>query len=344
MADWIERYVYDVTRRLPERERADVRQELTSNIQDMLPEPAGEEEVKAVLCQLGAPATLAEQYRQNPRYLISPAVYGEYVRLLKLLVPLVGGILLVLGMVLGGVGAIGEGELNAGRLVGRIVAEGLATGIPGALHALLWTTVAFVIVERAGYRAAQGTPGWRVEDLPEVPLSDKSRIPLSDSIAELVVTAVFAVFGILLCTRALPIAFSFTHSGVQVQQFFSDSFLAACLPVILLAAALTIAQCIIKIVFRRWALPVCLAVIVDNLASVALMLYVFSMPDMLSPEFSTFLKTADLGRVKMLSFMGERVEAPILTIIAIVVIVIAVVECATAIYRTAKAASARSAA
>lgn len=37
-ADMIDRYIYDVIRRLPEKERADVRQELRANIYDMLPE------------------------------------------------------------------------------------------------------------------------------------------------------------------------------------------------------------------------------------------------------------------------------------------------------------------
>ena len=78
--NWIERYVYDVARRLPEKDREEVKKELRANIYDMLPENAGNEQVKKVLYELGSPASLAEKYRQKPRYLISPAYYDEYVR------------------------------------------------------------------------------------------------------------------------------------------------------------------------------------------------------------------------------------------------------------------------
>ena len=57
----IERYVYDVTRRLPEKEREDVMKELRANIYDMLPEGASEDAVKKVLYELGSPVSLAEK-------------------------------------------------------------------------------------------------------------------------------------------------------------------------------------------------------------------------------------------------------------------------------------------
>ena len=91
----IERYVHDVARRLPEKEREDVKDELRANIYDMLPEGASEEQIRNVLYELGSPASLAGKYRQNPRYLISPAYYDEYVNVLKWVLPLVGVIVMV---------------------------------------------------------------------------------------------------------------------------------------------------------------------------------------------------------------------------------------------------------
>ena len=93
MDNLIERYVQEVTRRLPEKERAEVSRELKSNIYDMLPEHPDEEAIKKVLNSLGSPAALAEKYRQNPRYLISPAYFDEYTRALKWL--------MIAGLVLG---------------------------------------------------------------------------------------------------------------------------------------------------------------------------------------------------------------------------------------------------
>ena len=77
MENLIERYVYDVVRRLPEQEQDEVGAELRSNIYDMLPEDAGDADVCAAITELGSPLLLAEQYRQNPRCLISPALYDN---------------------------------------------------------------------------------------------------------------------------------------------------------------------------------------------------------------------------------------------------------------------------
>jgi hypothetical protein len=42
---------------------------------DMLSDQPNDAEIKEVLQSMGSPTKLAEQYRQNPRYLISPQVY-----------------------------------------------------------------------------------------------------------------------------------------------------------------------------------------------------------------------------------------------------------------------------
>ena len=68
----IEVYVYEVTRRLPDKSRDDIALELTSTIEDMLPENFTENEVMDALSKLGDPAQLAASYRDTPNYLIGP--------------------------------------------------------------------------------------------------------------------------------------------------------------------------------------------------------------------------------------------------------------------------------
>ena len=62
----IENYVYEVTRRLPEKSRNDIVLELTSTIEDTLPENYTENEVMEALSKLGNPAQLAASYRDTP--------------------------------------------------------------------------------------------------------------------------------------------------------------------------------------------------------------------------------------------------------------------------------------
>ena len=87
--DLLNRYVYDVTRRLPEKQRAEIDKELRGLISDMLVERLGEAEpsrgdVEAVLMELGNPADLADNYRGTRRYLIGPDYFDRYASILKL--------------------------------------------------------------------------------------------------------------------------------------------------------------------------------------------------------------------------------------------------------------------
>jgi hypothetical protein len=79
----------------------------------MLPEHPDEEAIKKVLNSLGSPAALAEKYRQNPRYLISPAYFDEYTRTLKWVLPLVGLVVMAVGML---VGALEAMKVSAGSV------------------------------------------------------------------------------------------------------------------------------------------------------------------------------------------------------------------------------------
>ncbi|HEX3020784.1 MAG TPA: hypothetical protein VHP81_00125 [Lachnospiraceae bacterium] len=66
----IERYVYDVTKNLSVGTREDVGRELRSNIEEMLPENATDNEIHEVLEKIGNPSRLADEYNPKKRYLM----------------------------------------------------------------------------------------------------------------------------------------------------------------------------------------------------------------------------------------------------------------------------------
>ena len=87
--EMIEKYIYAVTQRLPQSQRADIAQELTGLIEDMLEERAGdravgEKDVESVLLELGNPKDLADKYRGSKKYLIGPELFHPYVSILKI--------------------------------------------------------------------------------------------------------------------------------------------------------------------------------------------------------------------------------------------------------------------
>jgi hypothetical protein len=333
MDNTIERYVHDVARRLPEKEREDVKDELRANIYDMLPEGATEEQIRKVLYELGSPASLAGKYRQNPRYLISPAYFEEYVSVLKWVLPLVGVIVMIIGFATSAFDAVKMGSTNYAFVFSEIISKGISMGVSAAFQALVWTTVGFVIAERSGQRAEQqGKHSWRIEDLPEVQKNEQTRLSLSESVAELVLLSIFTVFGLLFCSGRLPFAMMFSDGGLHFTTIFSEGFLALCVPVILATFVLGVIVGIVKIKDRRWSPLVCVAVVAKALASMAMSLYLLNQPNMFSTEFHNFW--SDLGVLQSLPQVNGKNVLVFLLMMFIVIGTVA--ECIKTVTKTVK--------
>ena len=332
----IERYVYDVTRRLPEKDREDVKKELRANIYDMLPENANDEAIKKVLYELGSPASLAEQYRSHPRYLISPAYYDEYVRALKWILPLVGVLVMLIGFAVGAVDAAKDGTTSIPFVISGIISSGVSMGVSAAFQALVWTTIGFAIAERSGEKKPKvGEHGWRAEDLPEVQ-NPKAAIPLSEGIAELVVSVLFSILGLLYCSGQLPFMMVFAQGDMVFYNIFSQSFLNMLIPFILVSMVLAIMQGIAKIKDRRWSVFVCIAVVAKALVDMAMTLYIVNQPNILSEEFHNFLVTSEVSEAFQVipHLNGTNV---IIVVFCILIIFGAVSESVKAIKNTVRA-------
>lgn len=156
-----DRYVYAVTRSLPESQRIDVEQELRVSIADATDDriAAGEAPEAAeseVLTQLGDPAVFAARYADRPLWLIGPKYYFTWWRLLKLL------LLIVVPITAAGI-AIAYGI--AGKSIGEIIGGVIGVGIFSvAIHLCFWVTLIFAILERVG---ADDPAPWKLADLPE---------------------------------------------------------------------------------------------------------------------------------------------------------------------------------
>ncbi len=78
----MERYVHEVGRRLPRKDRADIEAELYSTLEDMLEDrvadEATEEDEVALLNEFGPPAKVAASYRGGDPYLIGPDLFPVF--------------------------------------------------------------------------------------------------------------------------------------------------------------------------------------------------------------------------------------------------------------------------
>jgi hypothetical protein len=268
--------------------------------------------------------------------LISPAYFEEYARVLKWVLPLVGVVVMAIGMIVGAFDAMKANAVGLADLFSGVLIKGLSMGISATFQALIWTTAGFVIAERAGARESGKAPEWKIEDLPEVQSDEKGKIPLSDSITELVVTVVFSILVILLCVGLVPYAFYFQNGDIQAGSVFSSTFLASCVPAVAIMALFGVAECVIKIQARRWTPLVCAAVVAHSLVGMGIVVYLLSRGDLFSVEFAAFLQSLDLGGPDWLHLVQVDGTNPLILLACTIVVVLSLVECGKAVYKTIK--------
>jgi hypothetical protein len=174
----VELYIQEVMRRLPEKNREDIALELTSTIEDMLPDDYTEEDVREVLTSLGNPAVLASNYQDRPMHLIGPRYYDLYMTLLKIILPIsaaVTFIVLAVSSVLSY-----SGESSPIEIFLSIAGNGVVEVIGTAMQVFFWLTLTFAIIERTVSTDSQlpitmKGKEWTPEDLKDIPYIPKEK-------------------------------------------------------------------------------------------------------------------------------------------------------------------------
>ena len=244
-----------------------------------------------------------------------------------------GCILLVLGIAVGIVRMGGQPQW-VGEYFREVLSSGISHAVSGTFQALVWTTIGFVIAERSGAKRAS-CKKWSVADLPTEVSNSKARIPLSDSIMELVMLILFGTFFLLILLGALPIVFVSDQSTV-ITQLFSTSFLGVCIPILIATIVLEIPVIIAKISVRRWTPGICIAVVLNGAVGIGAMLFLLTRPTILSADIVQYLQGLSLGDFDLLRFMGEPIASPIRIITGGLTVIFGVIEMIQAIYKTVK--------
>jgi len=297
MNDLIERYVYDVTRRLPENTREEVGKELRANIADMLPENATEEDVMNVLVTLGEPRELAAGYQPKPRYLISPKWMDDYLRVLKITLVVFGAIALVFGLI--------DALLNpeATTVLG-IVAEVFAKTISGIIQSLFRAfaivTVVFALIDNYGAKCRKEP--WNATCLPQLPKENVRKISRAESIAGIIVSTIMGtVFAWFLYHNQLYIGW-YEDDGLWtlVTPLFTDSVIRVFFPLFVASVVVTVADHVIKLAVGHWNVTTAVSHTVEHLFSIIL--------------FITFAKTENLLNANFLLKASDYFDVPALEI------------------------------
>jgi hypothetical protein len=143
----IDKYIAEVGKNLPRRNRADIEAEIRSTLEDMLEErsqgtsPADEATIMELLKQYGAPGEVAAKYKTH-QYLIGPRLFPTFEKVVKIVGAVVAGTSMIgLGTSLAQSGLTGPEFVSAiGKWIG-----GLFTGLIAAFGNI---AIIFAIIER----------------------------------------------------------------------------------------------------------------------------------------------------------------------------------------------------
>ncbi|MDD5018752.1 MAG: hypothetical protein PHO15_11730, partial [Eubacteriales bacterium] len=245
-ADIIDRYVYDVTRRLKPAQRDDIEKELRTLIDDMLADRTGGvapaiNDVEAVLRELGRPSELAAKYRGEKRYLIGPESFGLYTFVLKIVLAAAAfGIALALI-----IGYVVTPPQNAFEAIGQFFMSVLSA----LVQAFAWITIVFALIERYAKKDAMKKEWeWNPGDLPPVP-AGKETIKKGEPI----VGIIFHVIALIIFNAAPWVIGAYVFTGGEtIIPVFDLDVLYSMLILIDVMICLGILKEAAKLIFGRY--------------------------------------------------------------------------------------------
>ncbi|MEC0275610.1 MULTISPECIES: HAAS signaling domain-containing protein [Peribacillus] len=289
----IELYIQEVTRRLPEKNRADIALELQSTIEDMLPEDYTEQDVKAALLKLGDPVTLASGYRDRPMHLIGPRYYDVYISLLKMILPIAAVISLI---ALVGDNPFRDTGNTVMEAIFKIIGKGISSIISTGIQVFFWLTLSFAILERLDTSKDQSPvtkdlKPWTPENLKDIPnISKKKAVPMVEVFASLLGLSVFAAL-YFNAANLLGVYEKRNGSLIFVTPSFNQDVLNSYWLLVSCVIIIGVLLAIYKLFLGRWTLKLALFHAIYQLLYTLAFIIIISNPDLLNPEFLAYQRT-----------------------------------------------------
>lgn len=279
----IDRYVYAVVKRLPEKSRAEVERELRSNIDDMLPDDYEEADVHEVLLSLGNPADLAAQYYETKRYLISPERYANYIYVLKI-VSIVASILVPIAAIVSVLtDAQGEGTID---LIVRMFVQTIVMAFQAAIVVFGCVTLIFALLERVDSKYSQwpytGQP-WTIKDLEAVQVTNSRSVDKSEPIFSIVLSVIFAIF---VCFYPELVGWYQKVDGEWIiTPLFHVEVLRAYVPFLLALSVFSIVIAALKLIQQKWTMRLAWMNVLFNACNIVFICAFFLNGDLFADAF-----------------------------------------------------------
>lgn len=280
--EMIDRYVYAVTRKLPESQREDVADELHGLIEDMLQErvqgrEVTEKDVEEVLLELGHPRNLARKYRGTRKYIIGPELYDLYVMVLK--IGLISAVTVFTAVF------VIQVILNPMNILDYFVnyIVSFVTILPTVIG---WTTLGFGLAEYLSDGKLEKVnldKGWSPSNLAPVPDPNR-QFKRYEPIIGIVFYVLFSMI----------LAFSNEYLGIWIFQneefsgvipFFNEESYGLFLGVILIVFGFGIIKECLKYFYEKWTHSLVAFTAVVNLISITLIIFMITGSSLWNPNF-----------------------------------------------------------
>lgn len=301
----IDKYVAEVGRHLPEKDRADIENEIRTMVDDMLEErgPSAANDEKVVvetLEQIGDPKLLAGRYAPPKRYLIGPEWYEGYLTVLQRILFTVLPIVAVVRFIL----SLSNSPLDFIGAVGDAVGSAFSVGT----QILFWVTLVFVLLERSGEKPDDspkvGSRQWTVDQLPAVP--SRRQIGVAETVMNI------AVLLFLLIWIALPATLDLLKGTPANVPFLHPNLWTFWLPVLFVLMILTLIHEVFILKIGNWTPALTITNVILGVASIIYIVALVTTQEVINPEFLSMLDRADgFERVRESARWGVNISAAI---------------------------------
>ena len=196
----IERYIHEVGRHLPGKDRSDILVELRSSLEDALESKVKQEpteaDVVALLKEFGTPKEVAASYFPEGQYLVGPTLYPLFRMVIGIVIAAVIGAQLL---------ALGIGFFFDQEAIDPIQAGmSLLNSIPAALGMVV---IVFIILQRFDVQPELLDSEWDPRDLPQVEVNEEP-VKRGERVFSIIMTIILMIL-LLVFQERIVVVFSF---------------------------------------------------------------------------------------------------------------------------------------
>lgn len=251
----IDRYVAEVGRHLPHKQRTDIEAELRSSLVDNLEartsEQPSQKDVINLLQEYGPPKKMAASYWPEGQYLIGPSLYP----LFRMVVGIALLVVVIVQLVLLGVALLFRPD--------SLPVRGFVDDfVPTIVSVFGWIVIAFALMQRFGMHPQIEADEWDPSDLP--PVEDAEPFSPAGTVIEIIIGLVLVML-LYMLPEQLPALFP-----PRVQLFISPILLRY-LPLLLISILLGIGLNVVLLWRGKWEIGTRLTKIALNLFGISIL-------------------------------------------------------------------------